>query len=233
MSRRPLSLTDDERFLLNHYSNIYNEQLKAIDLMYNELKETRDIIDFITKVDERHLRNTTSTTFRATGNYIPETNENTSTSTSTSTGTNTNRNHRSSTIYRWDYYIPIDDLEDVIVYPSQEEITNNTRSVTFNNIIEPLNTSCPITLERFEDNTECTQIIGCGHLFNRDGLRQWLRANVRCPICRYDMRNRNRNDRSSSETTITDASLNVLSEQLLTSLFSNRRRTRSRMDTSS
>ena len=57
MSRRPLSLTDDERFLLNHYSNIYNEQLKALDLMYNELKETRDIIDFITKVDERHLRN--------------------------------------------------------------------------------------------------------------------------------------------------------------------------------
>jgi len=45
MSRRPLTLTDDERFLFNHYTNIYNEQLKSIDLMYNELKKTNFKID--------------------------------------------------------------------------------------------------------------------------------------------------------------------------------------------
>jgi hypothetical protein len=208
MSRRPLTLTDDERFILNHYTTIYNEQLKCIDLMYNELKETRDIIDFITRVDERVRRTTT-------------TNNSPSVTNSTSTNTNTNR---PSTIYRWDYYIPIDDLEDVIISPTQEEITSNTRSVLFNNINSPLNMTCPITLERFEDNTECTQIIGCGHLFNRNGLTQWLRGNVRCPICRYDIRNRNAH--------MTDASFNVLSEQLLSSLFTTRRRTR-RMDSSS
>jgi hypothetical protein len=206
MSRRSLTLTDDERFLLNHYTNIYNEQLKSIDLMYNELKETRDIIDYITRVDERPRRTTTPTnspindTSRHTRN-IPE-NENTTRNRSTSTA-----------VYRWDYYIPIDDLVDVAVSPSQEEIANNTRSVSFNNVINPLNNSCPITLERFEENTECTQIIGCGHLFNRDGLQQWLRGNVRCPICRYDIRN-------GSEESVTDASFNLLTE-----MFNSFRRT--------
>jgi hypothetical protein len=218
MSRVLLGLSDDERFLLNYYTNIYNEQLKSIDLMYNELKETRDIIHFITRVDERTRRPTTptntptpiNTSFRMTGNIIPDTNENTTTN---------NRNNRSTStaVYRWDYYIPIDDLVDVAVSPSQEEITNNTRSVTFNSVINPLNTSCPITLERFEDNTECTQIIGCGHLFTRDGLNQWLRGNVRCPICRYDIRNRGEND--TSEPPVSDSSFNTLTDQLFNSIL--------------
>jgi hypothetical protein len=216
MSRRPLTLTDDERYLLNHYTTIYKEQLKSIDLMYNELKETRDIIDFITRVDERFRR-----TIPINNSVTDSTNANTNANTNASTSTNTSR---PSAVYRWDYYIPIDDLEDVIISPTQEEITSNTRNIIFNTITSPLNMSCPITLERFEDNTECTQIIGCGHLFNRDGLTQWLRGNVRCPICRYDIRNRN--------APMTDASFNVLSEQLLTSLFSSRRRSR-RMDISS
>jgi|688.fasta_scaffold70713_3 hypothetical protein len=237
MSRRSLTLTDNERFLLNHYTNIYNDQLKAIDLMYLELKETRDIIDFITKVDERPRRPTTptntplnDTTIRMSRNIIPDTNTNTNTNanenvnTNANENTNTNNRNRSTStaVYRWDYYIPIDDLVDVAVSPTQEEITNNTRSVIFSNVMTPLNTSCPITLERFEENTECTQIIGCGHLFNRDGLTQWLRGNVRCPICRYDIRNRS----ESTEESMSDLSFNILSEQLLNTLFNTRRRNR-------
>jgi G3E family GTPase len=214
MSRLTLTLTNDERFLLNHYTNIYNEQLKSIDLMYNELKETRDIIDYITRVDERPRRNTTN-------NFSPDTLRNIErapeSNTNTNTNTNTNRNARSTAVYRWDYYIPIDDLMDVVISPTQQEITNNTRQVMYNQVISPLNSSCPITLERFEDNTECTQIIGCGHLFNRDGLHQWLRENVRCPICRYDIRNINDND--NSETPVSDSSFNTLSDQLFNSLF--------------
>jgi hypothetical protein len=239
MSRRSLTLTDNERFLLNHYTNIYNDQLKAIDLMYLELKETRDIIDFITKVDERPRRPTTptntplnDTTIRMSRNIIPDTNTNANENTNTNANenineninTNTNNRNRSTStaVYRWDYYIPIDDLVDVAVSPTQEEITNNTRSVIFSNVMTPLNTSCPITLERFEENTECTQIIGCGHLFNRDGLTQWLRGNVRCPICRYDIRNRS----ESTEESMSDLSFNILSEQLLNTLFNTRRRNR-------
>jgi hypothetical protein len=223
------TLTDDDRFLLNYYTNIYNEQLKSIDLMYNELKETRDIIDFITRVDERSRRNTANIfpidILRNIERVpLPESNPTPTnptptpnpTPTNTNTTPNTNRNARSRAVYRWDYYIPIDDLVDVVVSSTQEEIANNTRRVIYNEIINPLNSSCPITLERFEDNTECTQIIGCGHLFNHAGLQQWLRGNVRCPICRYDIRNINDD---TNETPVSDSSFNSLSDQLFHSLF--------------
>ena len=91
----------------------------------------------------------------------------------------------------------------------------------YNEVINPLNSSCPITLERFENNTECTQIIGCGHLFNRDGLNSWLNANVRCPICRYDIRNRSETDMNNN--TGSDISFNAVSDisfnTLLNSFF--------------
>ena len=229
MSRLTLTLTSDERFLLNHYTNIYNEQLKSIDLMYSELKETRDIIDYITRVDERPRRNTNNFPPDTLRNIerLPEPNTpnintpNINTPNINTPNINTtNTNARSTAVYRWDYYIPIDDLMDVIISPTQQEITNNTRQVMYNQIISPLNSSCPITLERFEDNTECTQIIGCGHLFNRDGLHQWLRENVRCPICRYDIRNRrNRSENDTSESPVSDSSFNTLSTQLINSLF--------------
>ena len=51
-----------------------------------------------------------------------------------------------------------------------------------------MNVSCPITLERFESNTEVLQILGCNHVFNPTSLQQWFQTNVRCPICRYDIR---------------------------------------------
>jgi hypothetical protein len=221
MSRRTLTLTNDERFLLEHYINIYNEQQKNIDLMYVELKETREIIDYITRVDERIRRNTSSNI--NTSNTSSNTSSNTNPSnTNTNIGTNTIiDNFRATGVYRWDYYLPIDDLVDVIVSPTQEEIANNTIQLRYNEVINPLNSSCPITLERFENNTECTQIIGCGHLFNHDGLNRWLIGNVRCPICRYDIRNRSEPD--MNDNTGSDISFNAVSDisfnTLLNSFF--------------
>jgi hypothetical protein len=244
MSRGALTLTENERFLLNHYTNIYNEQLKSIDLMYNELKETRDIIDYITRVDERPRRNNNinNDINNNINNEINNNINNTQTFETTGNYSGRYRPPRTSTFYRWDYYIPIDDLESVPIVPSQEDIHNNTRDVSFNNIISPLNASCPITLEQFNDNSECTQIIGCGHLFSHSGLQQWLRGNARCPICRYDIRtttntttdattnatNNTTTDATTDANTtndndLIDASLNVLTEQIFNSLFSNRR----------
>jgi len=232
MYRRTLTLTNDERFLLDHYVNIYNEQQKNIDLMYLELKETREIIDYITRVDERIRRNpstNTSTNPPTNPSTNPPTNPPTNTSTNPPTNTSTNTdtiidNFRATGIYRWDYYIPIDDLVDVIVSPSQEEIANNTRQLIYNEVINPLNSSCPITLERFENNTECTQIIGCGHLFNRDGLNRWLIGNVRCPICRYDIRNRS--ETVENDNTVSDISFNTLFHSLFRTNSGSRRRNR-------
>ena len=82
-----------------------------------------------------------------------------------------------------------DFYSNVPVRPTQLEIENATRIVRFNNIRNPGNNSCPITLERYNDTSVVTQILECGHIFNSASINEWFSANVRCPVCRYDVRN--------------------------------------------
>uniref|UniRef100_A0A6C0HC07 RING-type domain-containing protein n=1 Tax=viral metagenome TaxID=1070528 RepID=A0A6C0HC07_9ZZZZ len=74
----------------------------------------------------------------------------------------------------------------VIATPSQ--VVNATRVVRFSEICNPINSSCPITLEQFTNNSNVTEILGCNHLFNPEALTSWFSTNVRCPVCRYDIR---------------------------------------------
>lgn len=83
-------------------------------------------------------------------------------------------------------------LIDVIVAPSLAEINNATRTIVFDSSASYVNTSCPISLEPFEHGQEICEIIHCGHLFNTDELHNWFRRNVRCPVCRHDIRTHNR-----------------------------------------
>jgi len=76
----------------------------------------------------------------------------------------------------------------VPVIPSREQILNSTRDIQFGDIENPINTSCPISLETFNDNDMVTQILHCGHNFNSRQLITWFQSNVRCPMCRYDIR---------------------------------------------
>jgi len=94
---------------------------------------------------------------------------------------NHNQNETITPIWRSFY-------DAVQVVPTQSQIDNATRNVNYSEIETPTNNSCPITLERFESNTPVTQILYCGHIFSNTGLNSWLRTNVRCPVCRYDIR---------------------------------------------
>lgn len=85
----------------------------------------------------------------------------------------------------------VNSLESVPVTPSNEEITRACEDVSFNTISNPINSSCPINLERFTNNSTVTQILYCGHCYDPIALRRWFTSNVRCPICRYDIRNYN------------------------------------------
>ena len=76
----------------------------------------------------------------------------------------------------------------VSVYPSEQQIQHSVRILKYNEIQNPLNLSCPISLENFNEEDEVCQIIYCGHIFNTGSLNQWFRNNVRCPVCRYDIR---------------------------------------------
>lgn len=83
----------------------------------------------------------------------------------------------------------IDELmEPVIVRPTQQQVQVATQRITYNNIIRPVNTRCPISLTEFNSNSEVMMINYCRHLFYPNEILNWFRSNVRCPICRYDIR---------------------------------------------
>jgi hypothetical protein len=77
-------------------------------------------------------------------------------------------------------------MENVIVAPSREQIENATERVYFHEI--GTNTSCPISLEDFNQSDRITRIRHCGHVFKSFSLETWFHCNVRCPVCRYDIR---------------------------------------------
>ena len=107
-------------------------------------------------------------------------------------------------------------LEPIEIFPTPTQIESATRVVRFGDIIRPLNTSCPITLENFNDNDQVLLIRQCSHIFSNTGLTSWFRSNCRCPVCRFDIRNyisihpSNISELSSN----VDASSNILSSSV-------------------
>jgi len=82
----------------------------------------------------------------------------------------------------------VESLTPVNVRPTEAEIDNSTEEVRFGIVSNPVNSVCPITRERFGENDRVIQIVYCGHNFNPPSLRYWFQTNVRCPLCRYDIR---------------------------------------------
>jgi hypothetical protein len=84
-------------------------------------------------------------------------------------------------------------FQDVVVSPSPEQITRATETYSYH-IGEETNTQCPITLDEFQENENVCRIRQCGHTFRESALRNWFQQNVRCPVCRYDIRTNNESD---------------------------------------
>ena len=78
--------------------------------------------------------------------------------------------------------------DPVNVIATPEQIATATRNILYENVEEPLNDRCPICLDVFQSSSEVTQIRHCGHIFNRSQLATWFERNVRCPVCRFDIR---------------------------------------------
>lgn len=82
-------------------------------------------------------------------------------------------------------------LEPIEIHPTPAQIEDATRIVRFGDIVSPINDSCPISLNRFEESDSVTIIRHCNHVFNTAELNNWFSGNCRCPVCRYDIRTRN------------------------------------------
>jgi hypothetical protein len=90
-------------------------------------------------------------------------------------------------------------FEPVAVVPTADQIRNGSRRVRFGDIPEPLNSSCPISLERFEPDSEVMELLACHHLFHPSCLQGWFQNNPRCPVCRHDIRENNNPENANQE----------------------------------
>ena len=81
-------------------------------------------------------------------------------------------------------------LTPVVVAPSQEQIDSATETLRYREIITDTDQlRCPISLHAFTPRDVVIRILHCGHIFSQHSLLTWFRNNVRCPLCRYDIRN--------------------------------------------
>lgn len=112
-------------------------------------------------------------------------------------------------------------LQDVIIRPTQEQISIATEIISFDENASNNNTNCPITLEPFIHGERICRIKHCSHLFKRSALNDWFRRNVRCPVCRYDIREYRNEDleveelEAEEETNNDDNEYSEMVEELL------------------
>jgi len=112
-------------------------------------------------------------------------------------------------------------LEPIDIYPTSAQIETATRVARYGDIVSPLNTACPITLENFNEDDRVLIIRHCNHIFSNSGLNSWFRSNCRCPVCRYDIRNYV--SEYPNNTTDMSGNLNI-SSSILPSLINNSER---------
>ena len=72
--------------------------------------------------------------------------------------------------------------------PTNDQIGRATSNTVFGNILSPVNATCPISRDEFNDESEITMIRGCCHVFNRASLSEWFANHSTCPMCRRDIR---------------------------------------------
>jgi Ring finger domain len=80
------------------------------------------------------------------------------------------------------------EFQDVVVRPTEEQISAAVSRFPYASTMQLRNTNCPITLEPFQEGDPLIQINYCQHSFHEQALENWFQRNVRCPVCRYDIR---------------------------------------------
>lgn len=184
------------------FNNLSSEQLLLINIlndMYNEnIRQINNYHDAITGLNEAN-NNIRATLIQMLNiNGVRRTMQNTNTNIPMSTylgeftiplttlsrnNANANANGRNNSRFLENFFSPVE------VYPTQSQIEAATRRVRYCDIVSPMNRSCPISLEQFEDNDMVSVIRQCNHIFRTEELNTWFRSNCRCPVCRYDIRN--------------------------------------------
>jgi len=212
-------LSNDQRVLLDIYVNLYTQNSRQIERMLELQQEITNCIVMLTN-ENYNRRNVSQTSGHIPLQQTPSQQTPSQQTPSRNRGTYydeaTGRIYINGLPYRIDYFnnesrptnSSIDALwgnfenlySNVVIRPTAEQIRVGTRNIIFSQVLEPLNASCPISLEPFQDESQVSQIIGCGHLFHPANAQEWFDRNVRCPVCRYDIRTQLRDTPVREET---------------------------------
>jgi len=202
-------MTQDERLLLDMYINQYNQANNQITRLYNTMDSIRNNINNIIGISRANMNNNTNTNINSNqrNNRNPF-----RTNLSRNTIPNINNLFNNNPYVFYDYNNPIapttyinntaesganDNLTNLLsvflsstvpVRPTAAQISNATRLVRYSEIQNPISISCPISLDTFLPNDEVRQIHYCGHIFSKSSFDEWFCNNVKCPVCRYDIR---------------------------------------------
>jgi len=201
------SLSYDQRRLINMYQGYYDNINRQIDELYRAQNEIRESIHYILRNPSSVNSNTSnnSNTYNTNENseriyidgrpYILEYQHHFIPNRRTSQNADISNNNFSSDISNNNLFTQFSGLDflqnfysSVAITPTQQQLADGTIICSFSQIINPINTSCPISLERFEENSNVTQIRGCGHIFSTNNIQSWFNSHSRCPVCRYDIR---------------------------------------------
>ena len=90
---------------------------------------------------------------------------------------------------------PVQDQEDVIVRPSQQQIDDALEPV------DNVTSSCSICQEPVSSGG--SRIRQCGHVHHRTCILCWLSMSTRCPVCRHDIREEGPEDQMPSASSQT------------------------------
>jgi hypothetical protein len=104
---------------------------------------------------------------------------------------NNHAEHTNTNLFSMLYTVPIElgrNANGGGTAPTNEQIRWSTMNTVFGNILSPVNATCPISRDEFNDESEITMIRSCNHIFNRSSLREWFVNHSTCPMCRSDIR---------------------------------------------
>ena len=76
---------------------------------------------------------------------------------------------------------------------TMDQIVNATTTFEFNDQVRSTISDyrCPISLENFQNGDTLCRINGCGHVFNKRVLLNWLQRSSQCPVCRHNLSTNN------------------------------------------
>ena len=75
--------------------------------------------------------------------------------------------------------------EPVVVRPTQAQIDSAT---IIGSATADMEETCTICQDDIETNTQTRKINACGHVFHKSCIDLWFERNVKCPVCRHDIR---------------------------------------------